>query len=87
MQTTVAFWTVAAELLLPFHHVGLAAVFLDQPEDAVTTLARAFAAFDAEHVELAFDVTKKDKCGPLGEPLHLFDHLVGGPSVARDFLD
>jgi hypothetical protein len=67
---------IAVDLLLPFHHVGFAAVFLDQPGDAVTALARTFGAFDAEHVELAFDVTENEiSTGYLGD--HLFDHLVG----------
>ena len=57
---------IAVELLLPFHHVGFAAVFLDQPGDAVTALARAFGAFDAEHVEFSFDVTEDE----IGSPRH-----------------
>jgi hypothetical protein len=42
------------------HHVAQAAVLLDQIVNAVTALARAFGAFDAEHVELAFDVTENE---------------------------
>ena len=38
---------VAVELLLPFHHVGVAPVFLDQLADAVAALALAARAFDA----------------------------------------
>jgi hypothetical protein len=52
---------IAVELLLPFHHVGFAAVFLDQPGDAVTALARAFGAFDAEHVELLPSMSPKTR--------------------------
>ncbi len=52
---------VAVELFLPFHHVCLAAVFVDEPADAVAALAGAFGAFDAEHVELSFDVTENEK--------------------------
>ena len=51
---------VAVELLLPFHHVGLAAVFLDQLCDVIAALARALGAFDAKHVELAFDVAEDE---------------------------
>jgi hypothetical protein len=56
----IALGAVAVELLLPFHHVGFAAVFLDQPGDAITPLARTFNAFDAEHIELAFDVAENE---------------------------
>ncbi len=63
-----------------FHHVGLRPVFLDQPGDLVTAFARAFGAFDAEHVELAFDVTKNEISAGhyAGRSVSLFDHLVGG---------
>jgi hypothetical protein len=54
----VPLWAVAVELLLPFHHVGAAAVLLDQPADAIAALALAARAFDAQHVELALDVAK-----------------------------
>jgi hypothetical protein len=33
--------TVAAELFLPFHHVGLAPIFFDQLVDVVATFAGA----------------------------------------------
>jgi hypothetical protein len=54
---------VAVKLFLPFHHICLASVFLDEPADAVAALASAFGAFDAEHVEFSFDVTE-DEIGP-----------------------
>src|SRR5215831_17514461 len=47
---------VAVELFPPFHHVAATAVFRDQLAHLIATLAPAFAAFDAQHVELAFDV-------------------------------
>ena len=56
---------VAVKLFLPFHHVCLAAVFLDEPADAIATFAGAFGAFDAEHVELILDVAK-DEISPRG---------------------
>ena len=49
---------VAVELLFPFYHVGIAPVFFDQIADAVTAPALAAPAFDAQHVELAFNVAK-----------------------------
>ena len=36
-----------------------AAVLLDQLVDMIAPLAVALGAFDAEHVELAFDVTER----------------------------
>jgi hypothetical protein len=33
---------------------------LDEPADAIATFAGAFAAFDAEHVELILDVAKHE---------------------------
>jgi hypothetical protein len=57
---------VAVKLFLPFHHVCLAAVFLDEPADAVAALASAFGAFDAEHVEFSFNVTEDE----IGSPRH-----------------
>jgi hypothetical protein len=65
----IAPWAVAVELFLPFHHVCLAAVFLDEPADAVAALASAFGAFDAEHVEFSFDVTEDE----IGSPSHVGD--------------
>jgi hypothetical protein len=59
----IALGAVAVKLFLPFHHVCLAAVFLDQPADAVAAFAGALGAFDAEHVEFSFDVTE-DEIGP-----------------------
>jgi hypothetical protein len=55
----------AVEHLAPFHHVAIATVFLDQPLDVIAALAVALGAFDAEHVELAFDVTEDQICGCL----------------------
>jgi hypothetical protein len=57
---------IAIKLLFPFHHVCLAAVFLDELADAITALARAPGAFDAQHLELALDVTE-DEISP-GRP-------------------
>jgi hypothetical protein len=57
---------VAVKLFLPFHHVCLAAVFLDEPADVVTALVSASSAFDAEHVEFSFDVTEDE----IGSPRH-----------------
>jgi hypothetical protein len=54
--------TVAVELLLPFHHVGLAAIFLNELMDVIAALAGALGAFDAKHVELAFDVAEDEIC-------------------------
>jgi hypothetical protein len=56
VQSRVTPRTVAVELFLPFHHVALAAVFRDQLMDVIAALAGALGAFDAKHVELAFDV-------------------------------
>ena len=39
---------------IPFHHVGLAPVSLDESTDVVAPLAGALGAFDAQNVELAF---------------------------------
>ena len=51
---------VAVELLLPFHHVGLVPVLLDEFMDVIAALTSALGAFDAEHVELAFDVAEDE---------------------------
>jgi hypothetical protein len=48
---------VEFQLRQPFHHVALAAVSLDQLVEVIAALA-ALGAFDAEQVELAFDVPK-----------------------------
>jgi hypothetical protein len=50
---------IPVKLFLPFHHVCLAAVFLE-PADAIAAFAGALGAFDAEHVKLALDVSKGD---------------------------
>ena len=54
----VSFWAVTVELFLPFHHVGVAPVLLDQPADAVAAFALATRAFDSQYVELAFNVAE-----------------------------
>jgi hypothetical protein len=46
----IALGAVAVKLFLPFHHVCLAPVFLDEPAYAVAAFAGALGAFDAEHV-------------------------------------
>src|SRR5262245_10069236 len=56
----VAARTVAVELLPPFHHVALAAVFLDELGDAVAPLASALGAFDAQRIELVLDVAEDE---------------------------
>jgi len=56
----VAARTVAVELFLPFHQVAATAVFRDQLAHLIATLARAFAAFDAQHVELAVEVAEDE---------------------------
>ena len=54
----VAAGTVAVELFPPFHHIAATAVFRDQLVQLIAALARAFAAFDAQHIKLAVDVAK-----------------------------
>ena len=44
----------------PRWHVAIAAVFLDKLVDVIAALAVALGAFDAEHVELAFDVAEDE---------------------------
>ena len=56
----VAARTVAVELLLPFHHIAVAAVLRDQLVHLIAALACAFGAFDAQHIELAFDVAEDE---------------------------
>jgi len=51
---------VAVKLLLPFHHVAAAAVFRDQLMHLIAALAPILAAFDAQHIELAFDVAEDE---------------------------
>src|SRR5438046_1314948 len=63
-RASIALRAFAVELFLPFHHVCLASIFLDEPADAVAAFAGAFGAFDAEHVEFSFDVTE-DEISPL----------------------
>jgi hypothetical protein len=52
------------KLFLPLHQVCLAPVFLDESADAIAAFAGAFGAFDAEQVELAFDVAKDEISPP-----------------------
>jgi hypothetical protein len=56
----VAARSVAVELFLPFHHIAAAAVFRDELVYLIAALARAFGAFDAQHVEFAFDVAEDE---------------------------
>jgi hypothetical protein len=56
VQSGVTLRAISVEHFPPFHHVAIAAVFLDHPLDVIAALAVALGAFDAEHVELAFDV-------------------------------
>ena len=44
--------TVATELFLPFHHVGVAPVLLDQFADVIAALPLTARAFHAQHVKL-----------------------------------
>ena len=55
---------VPVKLFLPFHQVCLAPVFLDEFADTIAAFAGAFGAFDAEQVELAFDVAKDEISPP-----------------------
>jgi hypothetical protein len=70
---------VAVKLFLPFHHVCLAAVFLDEPADAVAAFTSALGAFDAEHVEFILDVAKHE-IGPLRHDSDITHRRTGGPS-------
>ena len=54
----VALRTITIELVLPFHHVGLATVFLDQLVEVIAALAGAPRTLDAQLVELVLDITK-----------------------------
>jgi hypothetical protein len=54
----VAARTVAVELFLPLHHIAFAAAFLDELVPLIAALARAPAAFDAQHIELALDIAE-----------------------------
>jgi hypothetical protein len=51
---------VGVQHLAPFHHVALAAVFLDELVDVIAALAVALGALDAENVELVFDVAEDE---------------------------
>src|SRR5215831_552046 len=53
---------VPVKLFPPFHHACLAAVFLDEPAHLIAALAPAFPAFDAQHIEFAFDVAEDEVC-------------------------
>jgi hypothetical protein len=60
LNAGIALRAISVEHFPPFHHVALAAVLLDQPGHAVMPPTPALGAFDAEHVELAFDVTEDE---------------------------
>ena len=62
----VAFRAISVEHFPPFHHVALAAAFLDQLVDVIAALAVALVAFDAEHV------------GSLGRRLVRANRIVAG---------
>jgi hypothetical protein len=49
---------VTVKLVPPFHHVAAAPVFLDQLVDMIAALPAAPRTLNAQHVELALDVTK-----------------------------
>ena len=49
---SIPFRTVAVELFLPFHHVGVAPVLLDQFADVIAALPLTARAFHAQHVKL-----------------------------------
>jgi hypothetical protein len=44
--------------------VAFAAIFLNEPADAVAAFAGALSAFDEEHVEFSFDVTEDEISPP-----------------------
>jgi alkylhydroperoxidase family enzyme len=78
-----AAWTVAVELFSPFHHIAAAAVFCDELVHLVAAFAPAPAAFNAQHVEVAFDVAENEiGCGAC-----LFDHLVGAGEQRRGYFE
>jgi hypothetical protein len=62
----IALGAIAVKLLLRFHQIAPTAVFLDQPVDVIHASAAALGTFDAEHVELAIDVTEDE----IGTPRH-----------------
>jgi hypothetical protein len=80
----IAIGAVAVKLFLPFHHVCLAAVFLDEPADAIAAFAGALGAFDAEHVELALDVTE-DEISPPTHDRDITIELAVGTGVPPSF--
>jgi hypothetical protein len=51
---------IAVELFSPFHHIAAAAVFCDELVHLVAAFAPAPAAFNAQHVEVAFDVAENE---------------------------
>jgi hypothetical protein len=51
IQAAVALRAVSVEHFPPFHHVAVAAVFLDQLVDVIAALAVALGAFDAGLLE------------------------------------
>jgi hypothetical protein len=56
----IALRAISVEHFPPCHHVAVAPISLDQLVNVVAALAVAFGAFDAEHVELAFDVAEDE---------------------------
>jgi hypothetical protein len=93
----IALRAVSVEHFLPFHQVAVATVFLDQLTDEIEALAVALRAFDAEHVELAFDVAEDGDLKPwrfalrpvlLAHPLHAGagGNFVASSNVAFDYL-
>jgi hypothetical protein len=56
----IALRAVSVEHFPPFHHVAVAVISLDQLVDVIAALAVALGAFDAKHVELAFDVAEDE---------------------------
>jgi hypothetical protein len=71
----IALRAVPVQLFFPFHHICLAAVFLDQPAGAVAAFAGAPGTFD----ELALDVAKDQ----IGSPSHDGDIITAAVSAGR----
>src|SRR5262249_10603927 len=78
----------AVELFPPFHHIAVAAVLRDQLVHLTAALPPAFAGFDAQHVELAFDVAE-DEVGSMARAHSITSSAragsVGGTSRPRVF--
>jgi hypothetical protein len=80
----IALGAVAVQLFFPFHHVCLAPVFLDEFADTIAAFAGALGAFDAEHVELALDVTE-DEISPPTHDGDITIELAVGTGVPPSF--